>query len=103
MAEKKGARNWTSTETNQICSILTDPVTQSMITLERKALKKASTKVIFEEVLEELKTSFQEEPFKSLNGEALEKKKISELQIDVKKLQIKYNNITQQWRKHRDK
>ena len=46
-----------------------------MITLERKELKKVSTKVVFEEVLEELKKSFQEEPLKSLNGEALKKKK----------------------------
>ena len=75
MAEKKEGRNWTSIETNQFCSILADPLNQFMITLERKELKKVSTKVVFEEVLEELKKSFQEEPLKSLNGEALKKKK----------------------------
>ena len=76
MAEKKGARNRTSIETNQFCSILADPVNRFMITLERKALKKASSKVVFEEVLEELKKIFQEGPFKSLNGEALKKEDI---------------------------
>ena len=75
MAEKKEGRNWTSIETNQLCSILADSLNQFMITLERKELKKVSTKVVFEEVLEELKKSFQEEPLKSLNGEALKKKK----------------------------
>ena len=75
MAEKKEGRNWTSIETNQFCSILADPLNQFMITLERKELKKVSTKVVFEEVLEELKKIFQEEPLKSLNGEALKKKK----------------------------
>ena len=75
MAEKKEGRNWTPIETNQFCSILADPLNQFMITLERKELKKVSTKVVFEEVLEELKKSFQEEPLKSLNGEALKKKK----------------------------
>ena len=75
MAEKKEGRNWTSIETDQFCSILADPLNQFMITLERKELKKVSTKVVFEEVLEELKKSFQEEPLKSLNGEALKKKK----------------------------
>ena len=75
MAEKKERRNWMSIETNQFCSILADPLNQFMITLERKELKKVSTKVVFEEVLEELKKSFQEEPLKSLNGEALKKKK----------------------------
>ena len=79
-----------------------------MITLERKVLKKqfqkvASTKVVFEEVLEELKKRFQEERLKSLNGEALKKKKTSELQLDVKKFQVKYNNIKQQWRNLRDR
>ena len=75
MAEKKEARNWTSTEINQFCSILADPLNQFMMTLEKKELKKVSTKVVFEEVLEELKKSFLEESLKSLNGEALKKKK----------------------------
>ena len=55
-----------------------------------KSAKKTSTKVVFEEVLEELKKISQEEPFKSLNREALKKKKTSELQLDMKKLQVKY-------------
>ena len=103
MAEKKGARNWTSIETNQFCSILADPVNRFIITLERKGLRKTSTKVVFKEALEKLKKSFQEEPFKSLNEEALKKKKSSELQLDEKKLQVKYNNMKQQWRKLRDR
>ena len=57
MAEKE-ARNWTSIETKPFCSILADPVNPFMITLERKALKKASSKVVFEEVLEEFKKEF---------------------------------------------
>ena len=42
--EKKATRNWTAEETNLFCSILLDPVTTFMLTLERKALKKAATK-----------------------------------------------------------
>ena len=61
-----------------------------------KSAKKVTTEVVFEEVLEELKNSFQEEPFKDLDGEALKKKKTSELWPDVKKLPVKYNNIKQQ-------
>ena len=75
MAEKKEARNWTSIEISQFCSILADPLNQFMMALEKKELKKVSTKVVFEEVLEELKKSFLEESLKSLNGEALKKKK----------------------------
>ena len=42
--EKKTTRNWTAEETNLFCSSLLDPVTTFMLTLERKALKKAATK-----------------------------------------------------------
>ena len=38
--EKKTTRNWTVEETNLFCSILTDPVTKFMQTLEQKTLKK---------------------------------------------------------------
>ena len=38
-----------------------------MLTLERRALKKAATKEAFEAILEELKTAFMEKPFKTLN------------------------------------
>ena len=61
-----------------------------------KSAKKVTTEVVFEEVLEELKNSFQEEPFKGLHRKALKKKKTSELWLDVKKLPVKYNNIKQQ-------
>ena len=46
--ENKTTRNWTAEETNLFCSILVDPVTKFMLTLERKALKKAATKEVFE-------------------------------------------------------
>ena len=62
-----------------------------------------TTEVVFEEVLEELKNSFQEEPFKGLHGKALKKKKTSELWLDVKKLPVTYNNIKQQQMKLTDK
>ena len=39
MAEKKEARNWMSTETNEFFSILVDPVNRFMTTLENKAQK----------------------------------------------------------------
>ena len=52
--EKKTTRNRTAEETNLFCSILTDPVTRFMFTLERKVSKKAPTKEIFEAILEEL-------------------------------------------------
>ena len=40
----KGARNWTPIETNQFCLISADSVSQFMIILERKALKKSLLK-----------------------------------------------------------
>ena len=54
-AGKKGASSWTPIETNQFCTILADLINRFMITLERKPPKTASTKVVFEKVLVELK------------------------------------------------
>ena len=45
-----------------------------MLVLERKAFKKAATKKVFEAILEELKTDFMEEPFKTLNENSLKGK-----------------------------
>ena len=97
---KTATRNWTTVETNLFCSILVDPVNSFMVTLEKRALKKTSTKDIFEQILLELKKRFKVEPYKTRNKEALSSRKNNaELELDVKKLQVKYNNIKQQWRK----
>ena len=92
MAKTPG-RNWTIAETNLFCSVLVDPLNQFMISLEKKALKKSSTKEVFEEILKELKKTMDEEPFKTINEEALSNKKVKELNLDYKKLQVKYNNL----------
>ena len=53
-----------------------------MLTLEQKALKKDVTQEVFEAILEELKTVFMEEPFKSLNEKSLISKE--SLNLDIK-------------------
>ena len=71
-----------------------------MTTLEKRALKKTSTKDVFEQILKVLQKKFHEEPYKTLNRQALRSKKnTTELDLDVRKLQVKYNNIKQLWRK----
>ena len=99
MEKKNSTRNWTLEETNLFCSILVDPLINFMVTLERKALKKSSTKEVFEAILEELDKALDEEPFKS----STIRREKGKLQVDVKKLQVKYNNIKQQSRKLKDK
>ena len=83
--EKKTTRNWTAEETNLFCSILADPVTKFMVTLERKALKKAATKEVFEIILEDLKTVFMEERFKTLNENLLKGKESVNLDMKTPK------------------
>ena len=85
---------WTAEETNLFCSILADLVTKFMLILERKAVKKVATKEVFEAITEELKTAFIEEPFKTLNEKSLKGKE--SLNLDIKKLHRKYNNLKQQ-------
>ena len=98
------SRNWTPEETLLYCEILTDPINNFMVTLEKKALKKSSTKEVFEEIAKEFEEELQKEVFKNRNAKYLKgKKKEADLKIDIKKLQYKYNNIKQQWRKISDK
>ena len=59
--DKKTMRNWTAEGTDLFCSIFLDLVIKFMLTLERKVLKKAATKEVFEAILEELKTTSMED------------------------------------------
>ena len=90
------SRNWTNEETVLFCQILTDPVCNNLETLEKKALKKSSTKEVFEAILEDFQTSLQNHEFIERNGKNFSgKKKKSEIVFDVKRLQQKYNNLKQ--------
>ena len=86
------SRNWTKEETELFCEVLVDPVNNFLETLEKKALKKSSTKEVFEAILDELKTEMLKEEFiikndKNFNGK---KKKRIDMIFDTKKLQQKY-------------
>lgn len=58
---------WTAEETNLFCETLSDSISNFILTLEKKALKKASTKEVIIEILAELLERFSEETFKSRN------------------------------------
>ena len=93
-------RKWTTDETNLFCEVIADPVNNFMRTLEKKALKKASTAEVFESIRKVYinalaNPSFQKRNAKNFNG----RKKNNTLSVDVKRLQVKYNNLKQNWRK----
>ena len=50
--EKSISGNWNAEETSLFCEIAADPITNFMISLEQKALKKSSTKKVFEKILD---------------------------------------------------
>ena len=82
MNKKNVSRNWTTEETNLFCEIVTDPITNFMITLEGKALKKLSRK----EILGEFQARLLGDYFKRRNSENLKgKKKETKLLFDVKR------------------
>ena len=68
-------RNWTNEETVLFCQILTDPVCNYLETLEKKALKKSSTKEVFESILEDFQKSLQNHEFIERNGKNFSSKK----------------------------
>ena len=49
--EVREVRNWTKDETELFCNVVADPINNFVATLEKKALKKASTKEVFEDIL----------------------------------------------------
>ena len=61
--KENSQRKWTSDETNLFCEILADPVNNFMQTLERKALKKASRKEVFEDIALDFNSGFQDQSF----------------------------------------
>ena len=47
----KRGRNWTKEETELFVEVITDTNEEDALILERKALKKASNKLVFEEIM----------------------------------------------------
>ena len=98
-----GSRNWTSEETNLFCEILVNPSNNFMETLEKKALKKASTTEVFECIAQEFKSGLEDPGFIVKNEKNFKGKKLLPvINLDIKRLQSKYNNLKQKWRKLKD-
>ena len=93
-------RKWTTDETNLFCEVIADPVNNFMRTLEKKALKKASTAEVFESVRKVYINALANPSFQKINATNFKgRKKSHTLSVDVKRLQVKYNNLKQNWRK----
>ena len=56
--EKSISGNWNAEETSLFCEIVTGLITNFMISLEQKALKKSSTKKVFEKILDKFQEKF---------------------------------------------
>ena len=93
-------RKWTTDETNLFCEVIADPVNNFMRTLEKKALKKASTAEVFESIRKVYINALANPSFQKINAKNFKgRKKNNTLSVDVKRLQVKYNNLKQNWRK----
>ena len=81
---KKTTRNWTVEQTSLFCSILTDPVTKFVLTLEQKTLKKAVTKEVFDAILEKLKTAFYGRTIQNFKWKVAERIRITQPRHEIK-------------------
>ena len=94
MAANTETRNWTDMETEKLCRILAYPLNNNINTLEQKALKKTPTKEVFDAKLDEVKETFLEPEFCEVNAKHFSKKEpYPSLELDSKRLQVKYYNI----------
>ena len=66
-----------------------------MITLEKKGLKKAPTKELFETIAKKIERALEEKKTR--------KKANQDIKCDLKRLQTTYNDLKQKWRKVTDK
>ena len=81
---------------------LADPVNNLIETLEKRALKN-STSDIFDCIITEFKEGLKNDQFKENNSKNFKaKKRETNLMVEVKPEQIKYNNLKNQWRKSTD-
>lgn len=95
----KKSRNWTESETILLCEILADPTNNYLATLEAKALKKAPTKEVYSAILEDFIQILMSSEFVERNEKHFsDKKPFSDINLDTKRLQIKYNNIKSSWK-----
>ena len=91
-ATKHRGRNWTKEETDLFIDVITDPNDDYALILEKKALKKSSNKMFANEVANFIR-----------KGKTMTYAKLSlEGDIGIKKLQTKYKDIKDRWRKITD-
>ena len=93
MEKEQLPRKWTSDKTNLFCEILADPVNNFKEMLEKRELKKSSTREVFDSIVVEFKVRLENAEFKEKNSKNFKaRKKETKLVVEVKPLQIKYNN-----------
>ena len=64
MEKEQLPRKWTSDKTNLFCEILADPVNNFKEMLEKRALKKSSTREVFDSIVVEFKGRLENAEFK---------------------------------------
>ena len=95
-------RNWTNEETLLFVEILIDEGFNFEDCLERRALKRSANEEVYKATLQLFQEEMNKEEFQQRNAKNFGKEKYEPLQVDVKKLQAKYNAIKRKWLKIKD-
>ena len=90
-AEK--SRNWTNEEINLFVEILDDEEYGFAVCLGRKALKISTNEEVFQEIKNVFGERLSEEHFRNKNSKNFGKRDYIDLDISIKKLQVKYNGL----------
>ena len=94
--------NWTNKETLLFVEILIDEEFNFEDCLERRALKRSANEEVYKATLQLFQEEMNKEEFLQHNAKTFGKEKYEPLQVDVKKLQAKYNAIKRKWLKIKD-
>ena len=101
--QKVKSRNWTNEETCLFVEILVDAEYSFAACIEKRSLKRSANEEVYKDILKIFNSKLRETHFVEVNKKKFGKSSYQHLQIDTKKLQIKYNFLKKKWREIKDR
>ena len=101
--QKVKSRNWTNEETCLFVEILVDAEYSFAACIEKRSPKRSANEEVYEDILKIFNSKLREAHFVEVNKNNFGKSPYEHLQIDTKKLQIKYNFLKKKWREIKDR
>ena len=101
--QKVKSRNWTNEETCLFVDILVEAEYSFAACIEKRSHKRSANEEVYQDILKIFNSKLREAHFVEVNKKNFGKSSYEHLQIDTKKLHIKYNFLKKKWREIKDR